>query len=199
MNKRRIILIISTVLLLLGTLVTSYLTKNIYDTKNYITDNVAREKSKEKNAKEGGVEKENESVINSLDFTLKNITGSTTSLSSFKDKKVVVINFWATWCSNCKKGFPDKMKLEEQYKEKVDFIFINVQESKEKVDEYMRENGFTFKNNLLDLDGEVSQLYGISGIPTTVIINKEFTEIMGFVGDVEIGIFEKEIIKMISK
>ncbi len=188
MNKKRIILIISTVLLLLGTLVASYLTNNVYDTKNYIVKDVADEVAEEK-----------ESIINSLDFTLKNTEGKDISLSSFKDDKVVIINFWATWCSNCKKGFPDKMKLEEKYKENVEFIFVNVQESREKVDAYMQENGFIFKNNLLDLTGEVSQLYGISGIPTTVIINKEFTEIMGFVGDVEIGIFEEEIIKMINK
>ncbi|MDP2911458.1 MAG: TlpA disulfide reductase family protein, partial [Candidatus Omnitrophota bacterium] len=103
------------------------------------------------------------------EFTLKDIGGAEIKLSDFKDK-VVIIDFWATWCPPCKAEIPHFIDLYSQYKDQgLEIIGISLDFNGEKI-----LPAFVSKNNInytILLGGEeVSDLYGgIAAIPTTFI------------------------------
>jgi len=110
------------------------------------------------------------------DFTLKDLSGNTVTLSEMQGK-VVLLNLWATWCPPCKKEMPS---MEELYRElpREDFTILAVaapnapRESLEQIERLIEENGYTFPI-LLDEDMKVNQTYGTGSIPTSWIIDPE--------------------------
>ena len=112
-------------------------------------------------------------------FSLPNILNEPVSLSSLKNK-VVVLDFWANWCGPCKASFPMMKRLLEKYKNdnEVVFLFIDVWErgapqiNLEKTKLYMAENKYPF-NVLFDVNNKVVEDYKITGIPTKIVINKQ--------------------------
>lgn len=111
------------------------------------------------------------------DFTLKDITNKKVNLKSYRGK-VVMLNFWATWCNPCRMEMPSMEKLHQQLKDK-GFIIISVAsgDSKEEVSSFMKEYRLTFPA-LLDDEYEVSDKYKVWAVPTTYFINTK-GEIIG--------------------
>ncbi|WP_291145982.1 TlpA disulfide reductase family protein [Flavobacterium sp. UBA7680] len=112
------------------------------------------------------------------DFALKNMDGKEVKLSDYRGK-VVVLDFWATWCGPCKASFPKMQDLVTQYKDKdVAFLFINTWENKKEdevlknVTNYITEKKYDF-NVVFDSKSEVVANYKIKGIPTSILIGKD--------------------------
>ncbi|MDO7742841.1 MAG: TlpA family protein disulfide reductase, partial [Pedobacter sp.] len=117
------------------------------------------------------------------DFSLLNMSGNTVKLSELKGK-TVILDFWATWCYYCKKGFPAMQKVMDTYSsdKNVVFLFINTQESlsesdrKKQIADYLKANKFNF-NVLLDTrikpDYDVVTAYKVDGLPTKFIISPD--------------------------
>lgn len=105
------------------------------------------------------------------DFELKDMNGNTVKLSDFLGKKVM-INFWATWCKYCVQEMPDLMKLQEAHKDDLAILYVNVGESKEKVQKFIDEHKLT-GTILLDDKMEVAKMYGVDAYPTTYAINEK--------------------------
>lgn len=103
------------------------------------------------------------------DFTLDKTNGESLSLSDLRGKKVF-LNFWATWCSPCKKEMPDIQKLYEEHKN-IKIIAVNSNEPRGTVAEFLMLNGYSFPV-ALDKSGEVSNKYLIRAIPTTFILDE---------------------------
>ena len=104
-------------------------------------------------------------------FTVKQSNGLTFRLSDAKGK-VVVLNFWATWCGPCCRELPAFQRLYNQYGDKIQIIAIDIGESAEEVSSFVLKNGYKFPVGL-DEDRSVSALYPTQSIPYTLIIDQE--------------------------
>lgn len=105
------------------------------------------------------------------DFTLSSIEGATISLSDYRDKKPVLAVFWATWCPFCVEEILVLNKISGEYENLV-VLGINIKESLEKVSGFARTKWMNY-TILLDSTGSVAQDYGVRGIPTNVLIDKD--------------------------
>ena len=112
-----------------------------------------------------------------IDFFLTNLEGKNIKLSDFKGK-VVVLDFWATWCGPCRASFPHMQELVNEYKNKdVVFFFIATWqqgkpgEIKSEVSKFITDNKYTF-NVLFDYNNDIVAKYKIKGIPTKIVIDK---------------------------
>ncbi len=106
------------------------------------------------------------------DWTLKTPDGKSVSLKELRGK-VVVMDFWATWCGPCKMAMPGLQKLHEKYKgQPVQIIGVSCRErSGAKPEKYMEEKNFTY---MLLVDGtEVAQKYKVGGIPAFYVIGQD--------------------------
>ena len=115
-------------------------------------------------------------------FTLTSTDGKTIKLSDYRGK-VVVLDFWATWCPPCKAEIPDFIKLYSQYKgDGFQMLGISVdQGGLSVVKPFMKAYGINYPIMLAD-DQVVSEFGGISAIPTTFVIDKQGRIRASFVG-----------------
>ena len=108
------------------------------------------------------------------DFTLDTLQGEQVKLSSLRGK-VIVVNFWTTWCPPCRAETPALERSYEAYKDS-DVVILGAnltdQDSLKEVESFVQEFGLTYPI-LLDRDGAVGLLYQLSGLPTTFFINRE--------------------------
>jgi peroxiredoxin len=111
------------------------------------------------------------------DFTLEDINGNKWTLSDFQGK-IVMVNFWATWCDPCKDELPYFQDIEasEDWSADLKIFAVNYKEGKGAVHSFLQDNEeYTF-TVLLDPDGEVSTLYGFTAqtsIPRTFFIDAD--------------------------
>ena len=106
------------------------------------------------------------------DFALKSLKGSQVSLADFKGK-VVLLDFFSTWCPPCRAAVPVLQDLEAKYKDKgLEVISIDEQESQSLVRDYAKEMRYTALM-LLDEDGSAGDKYKVNGLPTFVIIDQK--------------------------
>lgn len=106
------------------------------------------------------------------DFALQGEDGKTYRLKDYRGK-VVVINFWATWCPPCRYEMPSLERAWAQLKEKdVVVLAINVGESADVIFEFTGTYPMSFPLPM-DLDGRVAQMYPMTGLPTTYVISPD--------------------------
>lgn len=112
-----------------------------------------------------------------IPFTLKDLTGKTVRLADLKGK-VVVLDFWATWCGPCKASFPALQKVNDRYKKNpsVKIFALNTSErvtGKEREDlvkKFVADNKYTFS---VLYDEGFADKYGVEGIPTKFVIDRK--------------------------
>ena len=121
------------------------------------------------------------------DFTLKDIDGKSWKLSDLKGKKVVMLDFWATWCNICKREMPILQKVYQEYQGKgVEFFGIALDDADKikQIRKILDEKGVGYPI-LIDQDQKVAtEVYQLSGpIPYKVIIDLSGTIVYDHVGD----------------
>lgn len=108
-----------------------------------------------------------------VDFNLKDLSGNEIKLSDFRDKQPLILFFWATWCPVCRKQIPLLNKMYPDFKKDgIEVLGIDVEESKEKVERFLKNYPLNIKV-ILDPDGKVASDYKIIGVPTYFLIDKK--------------------------
>jgi thiol-disulfide isomerase/thioredoxin len=113
-------------------------------------------------------------------FKLPDLNGRQVSLDQYKGK-VVLLDFWATWCNPCRISMPLLEQLQKEYPNNLVLLTVNLQDPRDDVREFMRQQHLNAQV-LLDEQGDVGRVYGSTQIPMQVLIDKE-----GIVRDVRIG------------
>lgn len=119
------------------------------------------------------------------DFSLFDCDGNVLQLSEIlKVKELVIINFWATWCTPCRSEFPVIQNVATAYADKVEVIAVSTTDTAQAVSEFKAENGYTFAMTGAG-EGELDFSFSpIDSIPKTVIINKEGVFVYSHVGSI---------------
>jgi peroxiredoxin len=108
------------------------------------------------------------------DFTLNAQTGKPVELTQFKGQ-VVMLNFWASWCGPCRQEMPLLDSIYKKYgKLGFTMIGVNVEPDSKAANDWLKQTPVTFPI-LYDTDSKVSKLYGVSGMPSTVIVDRKGT------------------------
>lgn len=129
-------------------------------------------------------------------FKLMTTDGKELKLSDFKGK-IVLLDFWATWCGPCRRGIPDLVELQKQYKEDLVVIGISLDsQTKSDVIPFMKE--FKINYQVVYGDAAVVKAYGnIQSIPTSFVIDREGKIVDQHVGLMPKSVYEKEIKKLL--
>lgn len=117
-------------------------------------------------------------------FTLPDLDGKMISLSSFLGKYVVV-DFWGSWCHWCIKGIPEMKKLYDKYKDKMEIISVDCEDTAEKWHEAVAKHEMPWTQVRCDKTCDVTTQYNVSGFPTKCIVSKDGNVIKSFVGESE--------------
>ncbi|HEY0635729.1 MAG TPA: TlpA disulfide reductase family protein [Gammaproteobacteria bacterium] len=120
------------------------------------------------------------------DFTLADLGGKQHTLSALKGQ-VVMVNFWATYCTPCIKEMPSMQRLNDQLRGKpFQILAIDMAEERTEVDAFLRRFKLDVKFPiLLDSEGEVVEAWMVSAVPTTFIIDPQGTIRYALYGAIE--------------
>ena len=121
------------------------------------------------------------------DFALKSVDGKIVKLSDYKGK-IIIIDFWATWCPPCRRGIPDLVEIQKEYKKDLVVIGISLDAAKtiKDVPGFIKEYGINYP--IVYGDQQVTIDYGgIRSIPTSFVIDQK-----GNVVDSNVGLVSKE-------
>ena len=131
-------------------------------------------------------------------FTLQKLGGGTITLSEFKGKKPVVVDFWASWCPNCRRDMPNLNRFYEKYKDKVEVIGVNLQEKESTVQNFISSRGISFPI-ALDPSGSASRAFGIQYTNTHFLIDINGNLVRTIPGDIRESDVESLIIQTVSQ
>ena len=118
-------------------------------------------------------------------FSMKDINDLEKKISS-SENKILLLNFWATWCAPCIKEIPELIELKKKFKNNVEVYFLSVDSNvKKTVPKFLRKNKLESILVFNDEKLKVSSKFGVKVMPTTVIINKNFEEVAQVKGYVD--------------
>jgi peroxiredoxin len=132
------------------------------------------------------------------DFALETLAEETVRLSDFKGR-VVLVNFWASWCPPCRDEMP---ALEAYYQDHKDeglvILGVNVKDSKGAITAFLEEHTVSFPI-VLDRDAKTAGMYDITGLPTTVFVDREGMVIGTWPGMVTKTFLENKITPLLQE
>lgn len=129
-------------------------------------------------------------------FSAQALSGQPFNTQNLPDK-VILLNFWATWCPPCKKEMPSIERLKTLMKNEPFMIAaISVGESRETVSSFIQNNGYTFPV-FLDPDNTLGRAFASQGIPTTYVVDRSGMVVAGIVGSRDYD--EPELVEILKE
>lgn len=135
----------------------------------------------------GGAGRPDLSGTEAPDFRLTDLDGRPHRLANYRGK-VVVLDFWASWCAPCRRELPAIEKLHREYRSRGLVVLAVNSESEKVARSFVKKYGYTF-TVLTDVEGSVFGDYAVSSIPVTIVVDKEgriSTHFIGFRGEAEL-------------
>lgn len=115
------------------------------------------------------MDEDDKTTINNYNWELEELSGQRVNFTAFEDK-VVVINFWATWCPPCVAEMPGFQKLYDEYGDRVSFLFV-ANDKKDKVENFIKNRNYTIP--VYYQVSHAPQQLESSSLPTTYFIDTE--------------------------
>ncbi|MCM1162475.1 MAG: TlpA family protein disulfide reductase [Roseburia sp.] len=168
-NKKKTICIIFAIAIILLTGCGSSSEKNSPENSNQ--ENSNQENSNPEKSTQKEVYQELSTGDVAPDFTVETVSGNDFTLSE-QNGKVVLLNFWATWCGPCVEEMPAFERLYGEYGEEVAILAVNCMEDTISVAQFLADKGYTFPI-AYDPEGAVNMKYPTDGIPYTLVIGKD--------------------------
>lgn len=107
----------------------------------------------------------------SPDFSAVDLQGRSVVLSDFRERKVVVLDFWATWCGPCLRALPALQELHEEFQDRgVEIVAVNLGEDPALVREFVERNAYAFRV-VADRERTIGKRFGVRAIPLTVVVD----------------------------
>ncbi|MBY0374186.1 MAG: redoxin family protein [Bryobacteraceae bacterium] len=136
---------------------------------------------------------------NLMGFTLSGLKGATLPMASLQGK-VVVLDFWATWCGPCRVQHPLYEKVKQRFhgKDEVQFLSVNTDEERDRVEPFLREQKWDAS---VWFESGLSRTLQISSIPTTIVVNKRgevVNRMVGFVPERFVDMLSERITDALS-
>jgi len=132
------------------------------------------------------------------DFSLPELSGQQISLSSYHGK-VVLLEFWATWCEPCRQEIPHFVELQTRYRDQgLEIIGVSMDDSAQPVREFSQQ----FKMNYTVVLGnaKIGELYGgILGLPVAFLIGRDGRIYAKHIGATDASVFEREAVSLLLK
>jgi len=131
------------------------------------------------------------------DFTLPSLSGDTLRLSSLRGK-VVVLNFWASWCIPCLQEHPLLLAADERWRDQgLQIVGVVYQDTPNNARQWLSEQGGTWRH-VLDPNSRLAIEYGLFGVPETYFIDKHGTIAYKHIGPVSADVLAKWITKLLA-
>jgi peroxiredoxin len=120
------------------------------------------------------------------EFALRDMQGKYVSLTALRGK-VVVLNFWATWCPPCRKELPGLERLRREYAGRgLAVVAVSTDSTERGIRKFLAETPLSLRV-VHDRDGRISQLYGVFSLPTTFVIDRRGIVMRHYIGEQDWG------------
>jgi len=132
------------------------------------------------------------------DFSLPDLSGQKLTLSSYRGK-VVLLDFWATWCAPCREEIPRFVEMQDKYQAQgLQILGVSMDDSPEPVREFSQK--FHMNYPVVIGNAKTGELYGgILGLPVAYLIDREGRVTSRHIGATDAAVFEKEIVNMLEQ
>ena len=131
------------------------------------------------------------------EFSLPTLNGETLDLATYKGK-VVLLDFWATWCDSCREQIPQFVELQNKYREQgLQIIGVSMDDEPKPVREFYQQ--FNLNYPVVMGNAKTGELYGgVLGLPIAFLIGRDGRIYKKHIGATEIAVIEREIVGLLQ-